>query len=910
MKIHFLSNSLKTNSGFAIVTKNLAQELKKLGHVVTMSGMQTSISPEYTYGIKTYPIPSFTDEGSQFKENLMKVDPDVVIYVGEMYTDLCQLTKIFPRTVCYIPVEDLGIPHHMIYDLNTVVNNGGRVVAQCSYGFNEMVRHDIQAAGYIYHGYNEKIFKPLDKSELIRRYCFYSTEVGKESDDPRRIYGCYNCTIPVAEQIFCPKFKDELITMCKYKSNKWTEIPDLPIYQLKNEFNNKFVYLLVGQNHRLRKKIDRLLMAFSLLLDSQQMKDKLHLHLHTQPQSNTGINLLAIASKLGIENNVSFTYGSSSEEAICRLYNVADVAVTASSSEGFCILPDSPILTLHRGVQKIKDIKIGDKVLTHKGRFMRVSQVMKREYIGDMIEIIPHKIRIPITLTPEHYVLGIKTKKCESNEKGYNMNGKKICRPELRCYYTGSNGKRYKRCQISDDNESWKKYELNWIQSKHLKEGDYVTYPVSHENEIDITKIKVRDYIDDFLNITGYDGHTKSLFDYLDDKIEAERLNNLSKKFISMNNSYAKKYAQIPFEIELTKDLMRLFGYFIAEGDINDDRQIAFTFNINEHEYINDVEFLMKNIFGLETEHVNNKKIYGKRINVHILRYSNKILSSMFQNMFCPKEYETKKGKGRKANIVRIPPEFLNLPLDKLKELIKGIWRGDGGKGTKGTKGYNIKTTSETLAHQLVYILTKFGIFSGIRISKRNNNINKNWSLTYIVEILGDNVDVFERIINEKHQYRDVNMNISTYIKSKGLIYVEIDKINVISYNGEVWNLEVEEDNSYVSSVIIHNCLPILESMACGIPQVTPDCTSMTELIGNLENKRGLLAKIGDSDLISAEITRQLVDISDLSTKMKEMYTNKELRKKCSENCLEFVKPYTWNQLAVKWDKLIKELVK
>ena len=99
--------------------------------------------------------------------------------------------------------------------------------------------------------------------------------------------------------------------------------------------------------------------------------------------------------------------------------------------------------------------------------------------------------------------------------------------------------------------------------------------------------------------------------------------------------------------------------------------------------------------------------------------------------------------------------------------------------------------------------------------------------------------------------------------------------------------------------------------MACGIPQVTPDCTSMTELVGNNPSEqRGLLAKIGDSDLISVEITRQLVDISDLSIKMKEIYTNKELRKKCSENCLEFVKPYTWNQLAVKWDKLIKEMVK
>jgi len=340
MKIHFLSNSLKTNSGFAIVTKNLAQELKKLGHTITMSGIQTSISPEYTYGIKSYPIMSFLDEGTQFRNNLMEVDPDVVIYIGEFYSDICQLAKVFPRTICYPPIEDLGIPYNIIHDLNTIATNGGRVIAQCSYGFNEMLRHDIQSTGYIYHGYNENVFKPLSSSEQSKRYCFYSTEVGKESIDPRKICGCYNCIIPQNEQIFCPKFVDELITICKYKNNKWTETPDLPIYKLKEEFTNKFMYLFVGQNHRLRKKIDRLLMAFTLLLDSQQAKDRLHLHLHTQPQSNTGINLLTLSSKLGIENNVSFSYGGFrssgwSEECLCQLYNISDVNATASSSEGF-----------------------------------------------------------------------------------------------------------------------------------------------------------------------------------------------------------------------------------------------------------------------------------------------------------------------------------------------------------------------------------------------------------------------------------------------------------------------------------------------------------------------------------------------------------------------------------------------
>jgi len=342
MKIHFLSNSLKTNSGFAIVTKNLAQELKKLGHIVTMSGLQTAIVPEHTYEIESLPMATNIDEMTQFKNNLMRVDPDIVIYVGEMYTDLRHLAKIFPKTIVYCPIEGVGIPNYMVQDLNQIVHNGGRVVAQCSYGFNEMIKADVQTAGYIYHGFNEKVFKQLNNNELTSRYCLYTTEMGKESIDPKQLYkhNCYNCSLLVSDQLFCSNFKDELITFCEYVNNKWTEINELPIYKLKEKFNNKFTYLFVGQNHLLRKKINRLLIAFSILLDSKQMKDRLHLHLHCLPQSNTGLDLLELSNRLNIQENVSFSYGTWrssgwSEEALCRLYNLADVSVSATSSEGF-----------------------------------------------------------------------------------------------------------------------------------------------------------------------------------------------------------------------------------------------------------------------------------------------------------------------------------------------------------------------------------------------------------------------------------------------------------------------------------------------------------------------------------------------------------------------------------------------
>ena len=397
MKIHFLSNSLKTASGFANVTKNLARELKKLGHLVTMSGLQTAIVPEYTFGIESLPMATNIDESTQFKNNLIQVDPDVVIYVGEVYTDLRHLTKIFPKIVIYTPVEGVGLPLYVTQDLNQIVHNGGRVVAQCAYGFNEMVKADVQAAGYIYHGFNEEIFKKLSNNDLTTRYCFYTTEMGKESIDPRKLYkhNCHTCSLLQQDQLFCSNFKDELITFCKYTNNKWTEICDMPIYKLKEQFNNKFIYLFVGQNHLLRKKINRLLIAFSMLLDSKQIKDRLHLHLHCLPQSNTGLDLLELCNRLRIQENVSFSYGSWrssgwSENALSILYNLSDVGVSATSSEGFGL----PIIeSMTCGIPQIAPNctslteLIGDKILensTQIGQRGLLAKISDSDMIIDM----------------------------------------------------------------------------------------------------------------------------------------------------------------------------------------------------------------------------------------------------------------------------------------------------------------------------------------------------------------------------------------------------------------------------------------------------------------------------------------------------------------------------------------------
>lgn len=871
--------------------------------------MQTSYTSEWNCGIEQLPIQvGHIDDMTQYMITLDRIKPDVVLNIFQADYEFNDFPKAFKKGIWYTPVEGKNITQKMANDLLQVKINEGEVVAQTKYGQGE-IQLALGGASipYVYHGYDPDIFKPLNFRKIDEmRYCYNRTEFGRSNSNPILLHknGCYDCQFNKSDETNCPYYKVEDIAILKFINGKWAE-ESIPITHLPIVSKGKFVFLFVGQNLGIRKRIERLLKAYSLFIkDSKQLKDRTVLHLHTMPISISGMNLIKMIQDLGIQDNTVFSYGSYrssgwSSEAINVLYNTADVNVSASSSEGFCILPDSPILTLDRGVQKIKDIKVGDKVLTYKGRFMRVSQLMKREYHGDMIKITSHKLTIPTILTQEHRVLCIKTISCNSN---YEQRRNYICRPG-RCYYT-KNGKEYKYCRYISGEEPWRKYKTEWVEAGKLEKGDFVTYPRSNEKDIDIDEIKIRDYIDDFLNVIGGE--------YSDNSKQSDLFGSFVEDTICMNASYSRRHSKMSAKIKLDIDLIRLFGYFIAEGDIAGDRQIEFTFNINETEYIEDVERIMKEKFGLETEHITDKKINDKKINVHILRYSNTVLSNMFQNMFCSKEYVVKKGKGSKANIVRIPPEFLNLPLHKLGELIKGIWRGDGGKGTIGTHGYIFNITSETLAHQLVYLLTKFDILASLRIDDSRTKQNENWSRTYKIEIMGSSVDIFDGIIGEKHQFRDVAREHSRYIKGKNLFYIPIEEIDIIRHNGDVWNLEVEEDNSYVSSIAIHNCLPVLEGFAAGIPMLAPDCSSFTELIGNgekyPENSRGLLANIGEWQMIENGSERALVNEQHLSNMMKKMYQSEDLRKTFSNNAIKFARNYSWDKIVDEWNQLLKKI--
>lgn len=347
MNIHFLSNSLHINSGFANVTRYLATELTKLGHHISVTGMQTGYTSRWHYGIENLPLAATSvDDVTQYILNLQMTEPDVAICVFQADTgENIDFVTAFKKSIWYPPVEGLKLPFTSLSGFQRVIANGGYIVAQCKWGQREMEKNGIKSS-CIYHGFNDKIFKPLkvDKKEDIR-YCFYSTEIGKETSNPLVLHrqGCYDCTLDRKEQQKCPYFKEEQITILRYIQGKWIE-KKIKITDLPSETTGKYIFGFVGQNIGLRKRIERLLKAYSIFIgQSKQSKDRTLMHLHTMPMVTgifNGINLIQIIQDLGIQDNVILSYRSFrsstwSEDAMNILYNTFDCNSSASSGEGY-----------------------------------------------------------------------------------------------------------------------------------------------------------------------------------------------------------------------------------------------------------------------------------------------------------------------------------------------------------------------------------------------------------------------------------------------------------------------------------------------------------------------------------------------------------------------------------------------
>lgn len=365
---------------------------------------------------------------------------------------------------------------------------------------------------------------------------------------------------------------------------------------------------------------------------------------------------------------------------------------------GYCLIPESKVYT-KQGLVPIKDIKIGDLVLTHTGQYRRVLNCFSRSIQEDIIKINIQGCPEPLYITKEHPILSQK-----NNRKVYIVNG----RPKL---------------------SSIRKFtsNLSWNEASQLSKGDFMIFPLPKLKE---------------------------------------------------NNS-------------ITLGKAKLLGYYLAEGNLeNGSNRVQFSFHSNETKFHNEVIGLLKKEFGTDSH------IFIKE-NRCVIRASSREARDFFKSYGNEKSFNKKIPWGALIEFSR--------PI--LEAIIVGYFYGDG---SRSGNRYTCATVSKELYEQLKYILFSLGIpftakIGGERKDKKGVHHKEAYYLTIAS---GRHMEKFSELLGDDFICKNPNSKCPTKVVN-GSIHIPIKSIESVFYEGPVYDIEVEDDHSFVTyQGIVHNCLP------------------------------------------------------------------------------------------------------
>lgn len=343
-----------------------------------------------------------------------------------------------------------------------------------------------------------------------------------------------------------------------------------------------------------------------------------------------------------------------------------------------CITGDSPVITSY-GAKPAEDIKVGDRVLTHKGRFRGVVGV-KKSLSSDTYRLRVNKRRTPIIITGNHLVLT----------------------------------------------------NYGWVRVDELN-------PVKHHIASNTT-------------------------------VDVEE-NTHSISIQGKQTPYAQfKRKDITVKVDVTSDLMWALGFWFAEGCTSDNGSVRVTHG--EKEPCEKWGVIMDNHFNTGFT-INSPK--GRSWSTGEV-YS-KTLQEWFDGEF---------GKGCKSKI--LTEWLVNSPKEQLESFMEGFYLGDGFKTTKN-KAFEL--ANPELVAGLHLILLRLGVRHSMNLGKKTK-YTTNGIICYDEDSLRS-----DRHIN----------SVGRGFECNGLIYNSIRSLEFLGEEELVYDLQVEEDESFsVAGFIVHNC--------------------------------------------------------------------------------------------------------
>ncbi|PMQ01800.1 MAG: hypothetical protein CBR30_03775 [Dictyoglomus sp. NZ13-RE01] len=313
---------------------------------------------------------------------------------------------------------------------------------------------------------------------------------------------------------------------------------------------------------------------------------------------------------------------------------------------------------------------------------------------------------------------------------------------------------------------------------------------------------------------------TDRRYDYIKDdyiplgifrKLEKEKKIDIDHNSLLLLTGRGPSTTKFPAVVNIDKDWARFIGYYLSEGCATKEKgcyRIRITINRDETELFNDIEFILKKL-GITYSLYLSPKFKSKTI-----RINSPLLGWLLVSRL---------GCGEDSYSMRIPDELMSASLDLKKELLKGLFRGDGdihyrtGKRrySKNGREYNHNdnslaigyfSISDVLFHQVIYLLQEMGIYPSISKDKNHLRIT---GYDNLERFSGWFLDEKGKKYNNyfKFNLKKINKKINSVIPSVIVKKIEFEN----SDNIDVYSLEVENTHTFAvgSGIYVHNCIPI-----------------------------------------------------------------------------------------------------
>lgn len=366
------------------------------------------------------------------------------------------------------------------------------------------------------------------------------------------------------------------------------------------------------------------------------------------------------------------------------------------------------------GVKNIEEIKVGDLVLTHKGRFRPVTQIMTNHHQGTLYGVNLNAGYNKTTwMTGEHPVL-----------------------------IREASGK------------------VDWVEARDIIGGKQVPKSgLEHWNS--------------FVCLPKVKGSERIASISPDDFIDAEWVRNGPKLTKTLHRKTMKPtfaHSFLPAAIDLDFDFGRFCGLYIAEGWVDRGYSVNFALHKDETEYASFVSSQLEALTGKPAVIDNHPGRAG--YNGTTVRAYSSPLAQFMASAF-----------GNGASNKAMPNFVFESNTEFMRGIYEGVLEGDGNTEGGSTR---LRQTSENLAWQMRLL--------GAEASE---------SFARVKEFIDPHPD---HATSYRSNFSTAGVSHRKVMADNDYVYRPIAEVQTRDFDGLVYNFEVEEDHSYVSDFVVHNC--------------------------------------------------------------------------------------------------------